>query len=193
MNKNALHWSSCWKRKMILRRSKKENMWKSQKQSATYLLVWGIWVAGDLRYTIAFDGPPRSAWVYRSEPDALTFKQAIELLILETSQSYKIATITKKLVKKQFGSKRKRSGWLFLIDSYGPKYIVHLKVKSKWHEETSSNEWELGNDRTCQKNRHRPVLVRTNRVYLAGKACEGEPKSSLCLGNCLQLHGRMQH
>ena len=61
---------------MILRRSKKENMWKNQKQSATYLLVWGIWVAGDPRYTIAFDGPPRSAWVYRSEPDALAFKQA---------------------------------------------------------------------------------------------------------------------
>lgn len=97
------------------------------------------------------------------------------------------ATITKNLVKKQFGSKRKRSGWLFLIDSYGPKYIVHLKVKSKWHEETSSNEWELGNDRTCQKNRHRPVLVRTNRVYLAGKACEREPKSSLCQGNCLYM------
>ena len=67
------------------------------------------------------------------------------------------------------------------------KYIVHFKVKSKWHEETSSNEWELGNDRTCQKNRHRPVLVRTNRVYLAGKACEGEPKSSLCQGNCLYM------
>ena len=107
---------------------------------------------------------------------------------LETSQIYKIVTkINKKTSQKKRGleANGKKMRLVALNRFICNKYI---KVRSKWHEETSSNEWdELGNDCTCQKNRHRPVLVKANYGHSSWKAWEWELKSSLCQENCVYM------
>ena len=111
---------------------------------------------------------------------------------LETSQIYKIATkINKKTSFKNTVWKQTEKIRLVVLNRFiCNKYI---KVRSKWHEETSSNEWdELGNDCTCRKNRHRPVLVKANYGHSSWKSL-GVGTKFKSLPRKLCVHGRVQH